>query len=80
MQVNRLRRLPVIALLPWNAFSDAKPEPKPAAKERRDPLKLARHYQSLLDSGKFERRAALARYLGVSRPRVTQVLRRLGKE
>ena len=80
MQVNRLRRSPVITLLPWNAFSDAKPEPKPAAKERRDPLKLARDYQSLLDSGKFERRAALARYLGVSRPRVTQVLRRLGKE
>jgi Mn-dependent DtxR family transcriptional regulator len=45
--------------------------------ERRDPLKLARYYQSLMDSGKFESRAALARYLGVSRPRVTQVLRRL---
>ena len=80
LQVNRLRRSPVIALLPWNAFSDTKPEPKPAAKERRDPLKLARYYQSLLDSGKFKGRAALARYLGVSRPRVTQVLRRLGKE
>ena len=34
-------------------------------------------YQSLMDSGKFESRAALARYLGVRRPRVTQVLRRL---
>jgi Mn-dependent DtxR family transcriptional regulator len=55
-------------------------EPRSAPKERRDPLKLARYYQSLLDSGKFENRAALARYLGVSRPRVTQVLRRLGKE
>jgi hypothetical protein len=79
LQVNRLRRSPVIALFPWNAVSDAKPEPKPAPKERRDPLKLARYYQSLMDSGKFESRAALARYLGVSRPRVTQVLRRLGK-
>jgi hypothetical protein len=38
---------------------------------------LAHYYQSLLDSGKFESRAALARYLGVSRARVTQVLRRL---
>jgi hypothetical protein len=78
LQIKRLRRSAVIALLPWNAASDAICEPKPEPKERRDPLKLARYYQSLLDSGKFESRAALARYLGVSRPRVTQVLRRLG--
>jgi hypothetical protein len=77
LQVNRLRRSPVIVLFPWGAVLDAKPEPQPAPKERRDPLKLARYYQSLMDSGKFESRAALARYLGVSRPRVTQVLRRL---
>jgi hypothetical protein len=80
LQVNRLRRAAVIALLPWNAASDAKLDPKPApSKACRDPLKLARYYQSLLDSGNFESRAALARYLGVSRPRVTQVLRRLGR-
>ncbi len=77
LQVKRLRRSPVIAMFPWNAFSDVKPAPKAASKERRDPLKLARYYQSLLDSGKFESRAALARFLGVSRARVTQVLRRL---
>ena len=40
-----------------------KPEPKPAPTERCDPHKLARHYQALLDSGKFENRAALARHL-----------------
>jgi biotin operon repressor len=56
---------------------DTKPEPKAAPKEHRGPLKLARDYQLLLDSGKFESRAALARYLGVSRARVTQVLKRL---
>jgi len=66
--------------LPWNAASDAKLEPKPAQKGRRDPLKLARYHQPLMDSGKFESRAALARYLGVSRPRVTQVLRLLAKK
>jgi biotin operon repressor len=37
-------------------------------------MKLARHYQALLDTGRFESRAALARHLGVSRTRVTQVL------
>jgi hypothetical protein len=56
---------------------DATPEPKPVPKKCPDPLKLARYYQSLLDSGKFESRAALARYLGVSRARVTQVHKQL---
>jgi hypothetical protein len=76
LQVNRLRRTAVIAIFLWNSFSDAKPNPKSAPKERRDPLNFARYYHSLMDSGKFENRAALARYLGVSRARVTQVLRR----
>ncbi len=48
-----------------------------ASKPTIDPLRIARYYQSLLDSGKFESRVALARYLGVSRARVTQVLNRL---
>ncbi|HJZ92244.1 MAG TPA: helix-turn-helix domain-containing protein [Gemmataceae bacterium] len=61
----------------WDAPFPGKPEPKPATKEPRDPLKLARYYQSPLDSGQFENRAALARYLGVSRATVSQVLRRL---
>ena len=77
LQINRLHRAAVIALFPWNSFSDAKPKAAPVPKEHRDPLKLARYYQSLLDSGKFENRAALARNLGVSRARVTQVLGRL---
>ncbi|MCX7393560.1 MAG: hypothetical protein NTW75_05480 [Planctomycetales bacterium] len=62
---------------PWNPAA-ATPEPKPSSHSQpRDRLKIARHYQSLMDSGKFESRAALARYLGVSRARVTQVLQRL---
>jgi hypothetical protein len=52
--VNRLRRSPVIVLFPWNAVLDGKLEPEPAPEEHRDPLKLARYYQSLMDSGKFE--------------------------
>ena len=40
-------------------------------------MRLARYCQSLLDSGKFENRAALARHFGVSRARVTQALNRL---
>lgn len=77
LQIKRLRRAAVITLLPWYASLDAEAEPKPTLKERREPLKLAQYYQSLLDSGNFESRAALARHLGVSRARVTQVLRRL---
>ena len=64
-------------MLPWDGLPTPNRSRNPLPKERRDPLKLARYYQSLLDSGKFENRAALARYLGVSRARVTQVLRRL---
>jgi hypothetical protein len=56
--------------------SESRNKPKAAPKRSRDPLKLARYYRSLLDAGKFENRAALARYLGVSRARVTQELRR----
>ncbi len=35
------------------------------------------YYQSLLDSGEVKTRAELARFLGVSSARVTQVLNRL---
>lgn len=49
----------------------------PRSPNPRDHFKLAQYYQSLLDSGKIENRAALARFLGVSRARVTQVLNRL---
>lgn len=66
-------------MVPWNGSSDPVPPPQSTPKERRDPLKLARHYQSLLDSGQCENRAALARYMGISRARVTQVLQRLTK-
>ena len=76
-QIKRLHRRAVIAFVPWNGSSNSEPRVSATPKERSDPLKLARYYQSLLDSGKFESQAALARYLGVSRARVTQVLKRL---
>lgn len=80
LQINRLRRAAVIALIPWNTPSGPEPKVTSAPKPRRDPLHLARYYQTLLDSGKFENRAALARYLGVSRARVKEVLRRLSTQ
>jgi hypothetical protein len=75
--LSKLRRAAVIEFIPWNRSSGPKSQAPPLPKEPRDPVKLARCYQSLLDSGQFENRAALARHLGVSRARVTQVLRRL---
>jgi hypothetical protein len=77
LQLKRLHRAAVIALYAWNGSSEPETKVPAIPKEPRDPLKLARYYQSLLDSGQFENRAALARYLGVSRARVTQVLKRL---
>jgi hypothetical protein len=75
--LNRLRRKPIIEFYAWNAPPTTQEERGDPGKPRRDPLRLARYYQSLLDSGKFESRAALARFLGVSRANVTQVLNRL---
>jgi Mn-dependent DtxR family transcriptional regulator len=61
----------------WNSLSDQiRAESEPAA-PKRDRLRLAFYYQSLLDSGEVSTRAELARFLGVSRARVTQVLKRL---
>ena len=79
MRLKRLHRAAVIEVIPWNGSSEGESEILTPPKEPRDPLKLARYYQSLLDSGNFENRAALACYLGVSRARVTQVLKRLNK-
>lgn len=72
--VKHLRQRREYVLSPWNpirATSATKKTP------RYDPLRLAKHYQSLLDSGQFESKAEMARFLGVSRARVTQVLNRL---
>jgi hypothetical protein len=73
----RLHRAAVVEVIPWSGSSEPETDVPATPNEPSDPLKLARYYQSLLDSGQFENRAALARYLGVSRARVTQVLKRL---
>jgi hypothetical protein len=66
-----------MCLHPWT--SPLSPLVPPANRPRvnRDSLALARFYQGMLDSGIVGTRAELARHLGVSRARVTQVLRRL---
>jgi hypothetical protein len=75
--LKRLRRAAVIEINPWNGSSDLEPKVAATPKDPRDRLKPARYYQSLLDSGRFENRAALASYQRVSRARVTHVLKRL---
>ncbi|MFK7820300.1 MAG: hypothetical protein AB8G99_16375 [Planctomycetaceae bacterium] len=75
--IRNLRRQGEVSCYPWDAISAI---PTPSVKPRRpryDPMRLALHYQSILDSGQVESRAQLARQLGVSRARVTQVLKRL---
>ena len=61
----------------WNSISDQIRAESEAAKPKRDRMRLASYYQSLLDSGEVGTKAELARYLGISRARVTQVLNRL---
>ena len=70
-----LRRSPKFEFYSWNPIS-AIPKPKCEQKNPRpNGLETARYYQSLLDSGEVETRVELARYLGVNRARVTQVLK-----
>lgn len=74
---NKLRQTSIDEFYPWTRPPATPKGESKAPSQKRDPLRLARYYQSLLDSGKFESRAALARHLDVSRARVTQVLNRL---
>ena len=75
--INNLRRSPKVEFHCWKPISGI-PKPKSEPKKPRpDGMERARYYQSLLDSGEVETRAELARHLGVSRARVTQVLNRL---
>lgn len=76
-RISKLRRKPIIEFYPWIHSESILAPPTLSFRVNRDPLALARFYQSLLDVRVVENRAALARYLGVSRARVTQVLRRL---
>ena len=49
--VKRLRRAAVIEIIPWNGSSGPEPQAPSPPSETRDPLKLARYYQALLESG-----------------------------
>lgn len=75
--INNLRRSATVDFYCWKPNSGI-PMPKiPPRIPKRDRMKLPLYYQSLLDSGEVKTRAELARYVGVSRARVPQVLRRL---
>lgn len=76
--INNLRRSPNAEFYPWNPISAIPTSKCEHKKARPDGMERARYYQSLLDSGQVTTRAELARLLGVSRARVTQVLKRLG--
>ena len=76
-RTKRLRRLPHIEIFKWDSILDQTRLESEVRRPRRDRMRLARHYQSLLDSGVVTTRAELAKFLGVSRARVTQVLKRL---
>ena len=78
-QVNKLRRQSAVVCYPWDSISRVlEPAVKPKG-PRYDRMALALQYQSLIDSGTVKTRAELARHIGVSRARVTQVLKRLSE-
>lgn len=71
-----LRQSRTILTLPWKGLkSIPKPAPKPKVL-RGDPKARARarELQAMLDAGEVKNRAELARRLGLSRARITQIL------
>jgi len=56
------------------AFFEPPRAPNRSSKPHRNPIVVAQEWQRMLDEGQYVSRAALARKLGVSRARVTQVL------
>ena len=59
------------------AVTTAKSQRKPRSQLRLEAIERAMQWKALIGKNSIETRADLARYFGVSRARVTQVLRRL---
>jgi hypothetical protein len=76
-RINNLRRTPKVGFHCWKPVTGIPKAETAPRKPKPDRMRLPLYYQSLLDSGEVKTRAELARYLGVSRARVTQVLKRL---
>lgn len=72
-EINKLRRPARVPFYEWTPVSGIPLLQNKSRKSKPDRMKLAREDQSILDSGVVKTRAELARHLGVSRARVTQV-------
>jgi len=66
-----------VGIFKWNSVLDRGRKESESAEPKRDHLRLAFYDQSLLDSEAVKTRAELARFLGGSQARITQVLKRL---
>ena len=62
---------------PWKGLQDLPLGTDPGPRVKGNPADRARALQALIDTGVVKNRADLAKHLGVSRARVTQVLRHL---
>jgi hypothetical protein len=58
-------------------FQTVVKKPSPPQKIYRNPIYLAREYKKMIDKGKMKNQAELARIKGISRARVTQIIRLL---
>ncbi len=65
VRTKSLRRLPHIEMFKWNSILDQVGAESEATAPKRDRMRLARYYQSLLDSGKARTRPELARRLRI---------------
>jgi hypothetical protein len=70
------RHQPVIYSLN-SAFRTTKPQRQPRSQLKLEAIERARQWKALIGTNGIEPKADLARYLGISRARITQVLKRL---
>jgi DNA-binding MarR family transcriptional regulator len=69
-----------VELYPWKSLSELNSTKRQQVGVNPTGIETALNYKKLLDSPDVQNRADLARILGVTRARVTQVLRRLRRD
>lgn len=73
-QYKHLRQRRIIEFHPWTPLEALTPADKASRTVKGSKIERAREFQAMLDAGVVRNRAELARRLGLSRARITQIM------
>jgi hypothetical protein len=79
-KIRNLRRDRRLEIHPWTPPETLRSGPQKRPVVKQSPAARARFYQNLIDSGVVKNKAELARTLGLSRARITQIMRHINKQ